>query len=73
MSNQNITLEILADQIYFDTRLTELEKCVVVYQIFTYVGNDEYDENIKHYKGTCDRKTSEQFIKENATSIDIDY
>jgi len=41
--------------------------------MFTYVGNDEYEKHIKNYKGSCNRKTSEQFIKENANTVDIDY
>ena len=73
MSSENTSLKLLSDQLYFDSRLSELEKCVVLYQMFTYVGNDEYEKHIKNYRGNCNRKTSEQFIKENATTVDIDY
>ncbi len=72
MSSDNLTLKSLAQEIFFDERLNELEKCVVLYQMFTYVGNDAYDENIKNYPGKCDRKTSESFIKENASVIDYE-
>ncbi len=70
MSSENTSLRILSDELYFDKRLTEIEKCVILYQMFTYVGNDIYDENIKNYPGSCDRKKSEKFIRENASSID---
>ena len=40
--------------------------------MFTFVGNDDYDKNIKNYNGNCDRKSSERFIIENASSIDYD-
>lgn len=73
MSSENTSLKLLSDELYFDSRLSELEKCVVLYQMFTYVGNDEYEKHIKNYKGSCNRKTSEQFIKENANTVDIDY
>ena len=73
MSSKNTSLKILSDELYFDKRLTETEKCVVLYQMFTYVGNDIYEENIKNYQGKCDREISEKFIKENASTVDIDY
>ena len=40
--------------------------------MFTYVGNDMYDENIKNYPGQCDREISETFVKDNATAIDYE-
>jgi para-nitrobenzyl esterase len=72
MSSDNITLKSLSEKIYIDERLSELEKCVVLYQMFTYVGNDMYDENIKNYPGKCDRKASENFIINNAGVIEYD-
>ena len=62
----------LSEKIYIDERLSELEKCVVLYQMFTYVGNDMYDENIKNYPGKCDRKASENFIINNAGVVEYD-
>jgi len=72
MSSDNLTLSKLAKQIYTDSRLDKIEKCVVLYQMFTYVGNDIYEENIKNYPGKCDRKLSENFIVNNASVIDYD-
>ena len=72
MSSDNNTFEKLAKEIHIDGRLNELEKCVVLYQMFTYVGNDMYNEKIKSYPDKCDRKASENFIINNASVIDYD-
>ena len=72
MSSDDLTLTKLSQQVYTDSRLDEVEKCVVLYQMFTYVGNDMYEENIKNYPGECDRKISENFIINNASVIDYD-
>ena len=68
----SLSLETLSKELFDDSRLNEIEKCVVAYQMFTFVGNDFYDDNIKNYSGKCDRKTSEKFIKENASIIEYD-
>lgn len=71
MSSEIPSLNDLTEEIFYDERLNEVEKCVVLYQMFTFVGNDLYDENIGKYPGTCDRKKSEMFIMNNASVIDI--
>ena len=68
-SNSN-TFKSLANELYADTRVNDLEKCVILLQMFTFVGNDSYDENIKHYQGNCDRSNSENFLIENASFIE---
>ena len=40
--------------------------------MFSYLGNDMYDENIKNYPGKCDRKASENFIINNAGVVEYD-
>ena len=70
MSSDITSLKKLTEELYNDKRLNNTEKCVVAYQMFTFVGNDLYDENIKNYPGNCSRNVSEQFIKQNASSID---
>tara|TARA_B100001248_G_scaffold261188_1_gene251520 strand:+ start:1023 stop:2819 length:1797 start_codon:yes stop_codon:yes gene_type:complete len=72
MAKDNLSLQTLTEDLYLDKRLSEIEKCVVLFQMSTFVGNDEYDKNIKNYNGDCDRKSSERFIIENASSIDYD-
>ena len=72
MSSDSISFKELTEMIYTDNRLNEIEKCVVLYQMFTYVGNDIYDQNMNKYPGNCDRKVSEDFIINNAGVIDYD-
>ena len=64
------TFESLSKELYKDPRVNELEKCVILLQMFTFVGNDLYDENIKHYPGNCERSKSENFLIENASFIE---
>ena len=70
MSYDTNTFEILMDKLYVDIRLSDLEKCVVLYQMLTYVGEDLYMDKSKNYKGSCDRNASEQFLIDNASFID---
>ena len=72
MSSDNLTFKKLSQELFIDKRLDEVEKCVILYQMFTYVGNDIYDQNIKEYSGKCDRKESENFIINNASVIDYE-
>ena len=67
MELDNNTLKSLSEELYYDDRLTEIEKCVVLLQMFTFVGNDDH---IKYYQGTCNRTKSEEFIKANASYIE---
>ena len=65
-----ITFKVLTEQLYQDSRVSDLEKCVILLQMFTFVGDDLYDENIKHYPGRCSRKDAEEFLIENASFIE---
>jgi para-nitrobenzyl esterase len=53
-----------------ENALSDLEKCVVLLQMLTYVGNDLYYEYADNFSGECNRSKSEQFIKDNASFID---
>ena len=64
------TFESLSKELYNDPRVNELEKCVILLQMFTFVGNDLYDENIKNYPGSCERSEAENFLIENASFIE---
>jgi len=69
VSNSN-TFKSLAEELYLDERVNDLEKCVILLQMFTFVGNDLYDENIKYYPGKCDRSLAEKFLVDNASFIE---
>ena len=70
MSSDNISFKSLAKNLYEETNVNDLEKCVVLLQMFTFVGNDLYDKNIKNYPGKCDRGEAEKFLRDNASFID---
>ena len=70
MRTQAQSFKDLSAQLYEDERINELEKCVILLQMFTFVGNDIYDENIRHYPGKCNRTDSENFLMENASYIE---
>jgi hypothetical protein len=68
-SHQN-TFRSLAEELYVDKRVNNLEKCVILLQMLTFVGNDLYDDYNKHYPGQCKRSDSENFLIENASFIE---
>lgn len=70
IESDNINFKLLTKELYRDTRVDELEKCVILLQMFTFVGDDLYDENIDNYPGECDRSESENFLIENASFIE---
>ena len=70
MQKDEISFKSLTEELYSDTRVTPLEKCVILLQMFTFVGNDIYENEMKNYKDKCERKESEQFLKDNASFID---
>jgi len=70
MSSDMISFESLVADLYKETKVTNLEKCVVLLQMLTFVGNDLYDEYANAYQGSCDRGNAEKFLKDNASFID---
>ena len=71
MISESFTLDSLSDQLFSDQRLSQLEKCVVLLQMYTYVGNDLYDTAQSSMLQACNREESENFIKENASFIEF--
>ena len=70
MQTDEFSFSSLAKDLYQENALTNLEKCVVLLQMLTYVGDDIYDENIDDYPGKCNRAESEQFLIDNSSFID---
>ena len=70
MYYDDLSFSTLINDLYDESALTNLEKCVLLLQMLTYVGDDLYDEYIGEYPGSCDRKKSEEFIKNNDQFID---
>ena len=44
MQSDNFNFSSLVQNLYNEDQLSEIEKCVVLFQMLTYVGNDLYDE-----------------------------
>jgi para-nitrobenzyl esterase len=70
MHTDEFSFYSLIKDLYQENALTNLEKCVVLLQMLTYVGDDLYDEYVDSYPGKCNRAESEQFLKDNASFID---
>ena len=70
MQSKVNTFKSLSTELFYDNRVNNLEKCVILLQMFTFVGDDLYDENIKHYPGNCKREEAENFLIENASFIE---
>ena len=70
MDKDEFSFSSLAKDLYEEDALSDLEKCVVLLQMLTYVGDDLYDKYVYDYPGQCDRTESEQFLKDNASFID---
>ena len=70
MHTDEFSFSSLTKDLYQEKALTNLEKCVVLLQMLTYVGDDLYYEYDNHYPGKCDRDESEKFLKDNASFID---
>ena len=71
MNTDEFSFSSLVRDLHKENALTNLEKCVVLLQVLTYVGDDLYDEYVDDYPGECNRAKSEQFIKDNASFIDF--
>jgi para-nitrobenzyl esterase len=67
--NLDVTYKKLVEELNLDTRVNELEKCVILYQIGTFVGNDIFDEISKYANFSCTREDSKKFLEDNAGYI----
>jgi para-nitrobenzyl esterase len=70
MHNDEFSFSSLVKDIYQENALSNIEKCVVLLQMLTYVGDDLYDKYIDEYPAKCDRAESEEFLKDNSSFID---
>lgn len=70
MQSDSFSFLSLVTELNQEEKLTELERCVVLLQMLTYVGVDLYDQYAPKYPGQCSRKESEQFLIDNSDFID---
>jgi para-nitrobenzyl esterase len=71
MESDKISFQTLVNDLYYEQSITELEKCVVLLQMLTFVGDDLYDKYADKYPGQCERANAEDFLKANASFIDF--
>jgi para-nitrobenzyl esterase len=70
MSKDQNSFKSLVNDLYYEKNITDLEKCVVLLQMLTFVGDDLYDDYVNFYPGKCNRSDAENFLKANASFID---
>jgi para-nitrobenzyl esterase len=70
MDKDQNSFKSLVNDLYYEKDITDLEKCVVLLQMLTFVGDDLYDEYVNYYPGHCNRADAEEFLKSNASFID---
>ena len=69
MIESNTSYKKLVEELNGDTRINELERCVILFQMGTFVGNDIFDDISKYANFTCERSPARKFLKENASFI----
>jgi para-nitrobenzyl esterase len=70
MSSDEFSFKSLLQDLHQEEGLSNLEKCVVMFQMLTYVGDDLYDDYDDDYPGNCNRKISEKFVKDNSSFVE---
>ena len=70
MDKDKNSFKFLVNDLYYEKDITDLEKCVVLLQMLTFVGDDLYDDYVDFYPGKCNRGDAENFLQENASFID---
>ena len=71
MSQNNASFEVLTDELVNDGRLNEIEKCVVLLQMFAFVGDDLYDKYIKNYPENA--QGFRRFLKRILVTLNINF
>ena len=69
MADSSITYKDLVKELNYDSRVNELERCVILYQMGTFVGNDIFDDINKYATFQCKRVDAKRFLKENDSFI----
>ena len=70
MDKDQNSFKSLVNDLYYEKDITDLEKCVVLLQMLTFVGDDLYDDYVNFYPGQCNRDDAENFLRANASFID---
>ena len=65
-----VSYKSLVEELNYDARVNELEKCVILYQMGTFVGNDIFDEIEQYSNFNCNREDARNFLDANASFIE---
>ena len=69
MVDSKTTYQSLVEELNNDKRVNELERCVILYQMGTFVGNDILNEITQYANFSCNRSEARKFLDENAGFI----
>ena len=69
MINSFTTYKDLVEELNYDNRVNELERCVILYQMGTFIGNDIFDDISTHATFKCNRDDAKKFLEENDSFI----
>jgi para-nitrobenzyl esterase len=69
MTNSFITYKDLVEELNYDNRVNDVERCVILYQMGTFVGNDIFDGISTHATFKCNRDNAKKFLQENDSFI----
>ena len=69
MKSYKTSYKSLVEELNNDTRVSELERCVILYQMGTFVGNDILDDISKYANFSCKRADSKKFLEDNDSFI----
>ena len=60
----------LIQELNIDDRVNNIEKCVILFQMSTYVGNDIFDKLRPYSNFKCNKNNAIDFIKANSEIIE---
>jgi len=70
VTNSYVSYKELVQQLNHDDRVDELERCVILYQMGTFVGNDIFDRIKQFSNFDCDREDARNFLEANKNFIE---
>ena len=66
----NFTYKTLVEELNEDQRVNNVEKCVILYQMSSLVGNDIFNQLIKDATFPCKKSDAIKFLEENDSFIE---
>ena len=70
LKNYSISYKSLVEELNFDKRVNQLEKCVILYQMGSLIGNDIFDDIKLFASFECSRKNAIEFLEANSEYIE---